>query len=112
MYRSNNIVFSLIKCAVIVIELLGERFAGFQFAFFIVEIMCVVTHALAVLEENDSAFDKLCSLVAVVSTGEDGFIIEDVCFDIDVSGSIFIPLALGGRDSCLKVIYNGDVIPE
>ena len=74
--------------------------------------MCVITYTLAVLEENDPAFDKIYSLVAVVGAGEDGFVIEDVCFDIDVSGSIFIPLALGGRDSCLKVIYNGDVIPE
>ena len=85
---------------------------AFQFAFFIVETMYVITYALSVLEENTPAFYILYWLVAVIGAGEDGFIIEDVCFDIDVSGSIFIPLALGGRDSYLKVIYNGDVIPE
>ena len=112
MNRSDNIIFCLITCAVIVVELHGERFASFQVAFFIVETMYVITYALSVLEENTPAFYILYWLVAVIGAGEDGFIIEDVCFDIDVSGSIFIPLALGGRDSCLKVIYNGDVIPE
>ena len=75
MYRSDNIIFCLITCAVIVVELHGERFASFQVAFFIVETMYVITYALSVLEENTPAFYILYWLVAVIGAGEDGFII-------------------------------------